>query len=124
LLQQKSRNGGYGLTETSPVISVNDLRNKGFRVGTVGKVIDSVEVKIADGEILCKGPNVMMGYFKDEQLTNEVIVDGYFHTGDIGEFDKDGFLKLQTVKRNVQNFRRKIHCTTNHRKHDEAISFY
>jgi long-chain acyl-CoA synthetase len=73
---------GYGLTETSPVISVNDLRNNGFRVGTVGKVINEVDKIAADGEILCKGPNVMMGYFKDEQLTSEVIVDGYFHTGD------------------------------------------
>jgi acyl-CoA synthetase (AMP-forming)/AMP-acid ligase II len=65
----------------------------------------------------------MMGYFKDEQLTNEVIVDGYFHTGDIGEFDKDGFLKLQTVKK-CSKLGRKIHCTTNHRKYDETISFY
>jgi long-chain acyl-CoA synthetase len=67
------------------------------------------------------GPNVMMGYFKDEQLTNEVIVDGYFHTGDIGEFDKDGFLKITDQKRNVQNFRRKIHCTTNHRKYGKNL---
>ena len=93
---------GYGLTETSPVIAVNDMRNFGFKVGTVGKLIDNVEVKIAeDGEILCKGPNVMMGYFKDETLTKEVIVDGYFHTGDIGEIDSEGFLKITDRKKEM-----------------------
>jgi long-chain acyl-CoA synthetase len=93
---------GYGLTETSPVISVNDMRNHGFKVGTVGKIIDNVEVKIAqDGEILCKGPNIMLGYFKDEALTNEAIVDGYFHTGDIGEIDKEGFLKITDRKKEM-----------------------
>jgi long-chain acyl-CoA synthetase len=93
---------GYGLTETSPVISVNDMRNNGFKIGTAGKIIDHVEVKIAsDGEILCKGPNVMMGYFKDEKLTDEVIVDGYFHTGDIGEIDSEGFLKITDRKKEM-----------------------
>lgn len=86
---------GYGLTETSPVVTVNDQRNKTFRVGTVGKVIDGVTVKIADnGEILVKGPNVMQGYYKDEEKTASVMKDGYFCTGDKGEFDKDGFLKI------------------------------
>ena len=86
---------GYGLSETSPVVSVNDQRNNGFRVGTVGKVIEGVDVKIAEnGEILVKGTNVMLGYFKDTEKTKNVIKDGYFYTGDKGEFDKDGFLKI------------------------------
>ena len=86
---------GYGLTETSPVVTVNDVRNGGFRPGTVGKVIDNVEIKIAEtGEILVKGPNIMMGYYKDEEKSAQVLKDGYFHTGDKGEFDADGFLKI------------------------------
>ena len=93
---------GYGLTETSPVISVNDMREGKFRIGSVGKVVEHVQVKIAeDGEILCKGPNVMMGYYKNQELTDEVIKNGYFHTGDIGHVDEDGFLKITDRKKEM-----------------------
>ena len=93
---------GYGLTETSPVISVNRYDEKGRSFGSVGPLIEGVEVKIAeDGEILCKGPNVMMGYYKRPDLTAQDIVDGWYHTGDIGLLTKENFLKITDRKKEL-----------------------
>ncbi|WP_040278094.1 AMP-dependent synthetase/ligase [Psychroserpens damuponensis] len=93
---------GYGLTETSPVISVEMYANHHFRVGTVGKPIKNVDVKIADdGEVLVKGPNVMLGYYKDPEKTAEVMTGDYFHTGDKGMIDDDGFLKITGRKKEM-----------------------
>ena len=93
---------GYGLTETSPVISVNRFQESGRRFGTSGPLIDGVQVRIAeDGEILCKGPNVMMGYYKRPDLTAQDIVDGWYHTGDIGQLSADNFLKITDRKKEL-----------------------
>ncbi len=94
---------GYGLTETSPVIAVNPLRIPDIRFETVGPILEGVEVKIdEDGEILCKGPNVMLGYFKAPDLTAEVIdSNGYFHTGDIGRIDEGRFLRITDRKKEM-----------------------
>jgi len=93
---------GYGLTETSPVISVNRFQEEGRMFGTVGPLIKNVEVKLAaDGEILCKGPNVMMGYYKRPDLTAESMEDGWFKTGDIGMIINNRFLKITDRKKEM-----------------------
>ena len=93
---------GYGLTETSPVISVNRFQEANRMFGTVGTIIKDIEVKLGeDGEIICKGPNVMMGYYKHDELTNEVIKDGWFYTGDIGVLLDQKFLKITDRKKEI-----------------------
>jgi long-chain acyl-CoA synthetase len=93
---------GYGLTETSPVISVNRFEESDRMFGTVGPLIDNVEVRIAeDGEILCKGPNIMMGYYKRPDLTAECIKGGWYYTGDIGTLVDNKFLKITDRKKEL-----------------------
>jgi long-chain acyl-CoA synthetase len=94
---------GYGLTETSPVIAVNNPATGVMKIGTVGEVLSNVQVKFAeDGEILCKGPGVMKGYYKAPELTAEVIdEEGWFHTGDIGILEDGKFLKITDRKKEM-----------------------
>ena len=93
---------GYGMTESSPGGSVNDLRNNGLKIGTVGKPLEGIEIKIAeDGEILMKGDNIMLGYYKNQEMTNKTIINGYLHTGDIGQIDAEGFLTITDRKKEI-----------------------
>jgi long-chain acyl-CoA synthetase len=93
---------GYGMTESSPGATLNDLRNNSLKIGTVGKALKGIEIKIADdGEILMKGHCIMQGYYKRDDLTAETIKNGYLHSGDIGEIDSEGFLKITDRKKEI-----------------------
>lgn len=93
---------GYGMTESSPGGTLNDLRNNGLKIGSVGKPLEGIEFKIAaDGEILMKGDNIMLGYYKNDEMTAKTIINGYLHTGDIGEIDKNGFLSITDRKKEM-----------------------
>lgn len=93
---------GYGLTETSPVVTVNRYESEGRRIGSIGTVINNVKVKLAaDGEILVKGPNITPGYYKHPELTEEAIMDGWLQTGDIGEWIEGKFLKITDRKKEI-----------------------
>jgi long-chain acyl-CoA synthetase len=91
---------GWGMTETSTAATISSAED--FKVGTIGKPFPGCEVRIAeDGEILVKGPNVFQGYHKNEEATNETIVDGWLHTGDLGEIDSDGFITITGRKKDI-----------------------
>ena len=96
---------GYGLTETSPVVGVGTAKN--YRLGSIGITVPSVEAKLADvnsegmGELLVKGPSIMLGYYQNEEATKEAIEDGWFHTGDLAKIDEDGYIFICGRKKSV-----------------------
>ena len=93
---------GYGMTESAPVLTGNQLDADQVDIGTVGIPLDNVEIRIAeDGEILARGPNVMMGYYKDEEMTRETLKDGWLHTGDVGEINARGNLRITDRKKEM-----------------------